>query len=211
MKRREFLETSVVAAALVALISCSSRSDMHEAGLVQGTRGSETASTNGGPAESPASGARLMLRNGWQVQTSSGQPEGEAITKAGFATNGWFSTAIPATVCGVLAQAGVYPDPFFGTNFRNWQGRGGREAAGEAQHRAINFLSLGGFGPSSMCPRKWQDRRSLCILKASTIARTFGSMAKGSPIPIRCWEPCVVSPSTSPRPHGRARGTRSHC
>ena len=99
---------------------------MHDAGLAHGQSGGETVNTSGGSAESLASGARLMLRDGWQVQTSSGQPDGEAISKAGFATNAWFSTSIPATVCGVLAQAGVYPDPFFGTNFRNWQGRGGR-------------------------------------------------------------------------------------
>ncbi len=65
-----------------------------------------------------------MLRDGWQVQTSSGQPEGEAISKAGFAASGWYSTAIPATVSGVLAQSGKFPDPFFGMNLRGWPGRG---------------------------------------------------------------------------------------
>ncbi len=80
--------------------------------------------TSGGPAESPAAGARLMLKKGWQVQTSSGQPEGEAISKTGFAASGWFATAIPASVSGVLANAGVYPDPFVGTNLRDWPGMG---------------------------------------------------------------------------------------
>jgi exo-1,4-beta-D-glucosaminidase len=65
-----------------------------------------------------------MLRDGWQIQTSRGQPGGEDISKAGFAANGWFGTSVPATVSGVLAQSGKFPDPFFGANFRGWPTRG---------------------------------------------------------------------------------------
>jgi exo-1,4-beta-D-glucosaminidase len=65
-----------------------------------------------------------MLRDHWQIQTSSGQPEGEAIAKAGFAASGWYPTVIPASVSGVLAKAGVYPDPFVGANLREWPGMG---------------------------------------------------------------------------------------
>jgi len=111
-------------AALVAFVSCSSRSGVHDIGLVHGQSRGVTANRSGGSAESPACGARLMLRDGWQVQTSSGQPEGEAISKPGFAASGWYSTAIPATVSGVLAQSGKFPDPFFGMNLRGWPGRG---------------------------------------------------------------------------------------
>ena len=131
------IQLLVAGAVVIALASCSPRSDMNEAGLVQGQRGSETANRSSSPTESPASGARLMLRNSWQVQTSSDQPDGAVISKTGFATNAWFSTAIPATVCGVLAQAGVYPDPFFGTNFRNWQGRGGRGGATQGNQFSV--------------------------------------------------------------------------
>jgi exo-1,4-beta-D-glucosaminidase len=73
-----------------------------------------------------------MLRDGWQVQTSSGQPDGEAISKAGFAASGWYPTSVPATVSGVLAQAGVYPDPFVSTNLRAWPGMGSRGGGGPA-------------------------------------------------------------------------------
>ena len=114
MKRREFLKTIAVAATLAAFASCSSRSGVHDTDLAHGQSRGVTVNTSGGSAESPASGARLMLRDGWQVQTSSGQPEGEAISKAGFAASGWFTSAVPATVSGVLAQAGVVlgePDP----------------------------------------------------------------------------------------------------
>jgi exo-1,4-beta-D-glucosaminidase len=65
-----------------------------------------------------------MLRDGWQVQTSSDQPEGVTISKADFAASGWYPTVVPASVSGVLAQAGVYPDPFFSTNLRDWPGMG---------------------------------------------------------------------------------------
>ncbi len=91
----------------------------------------EVTGNSSGSSNGLASGARLMLRDGWQVQTSTGQPEGAAISKAGFAASGWYPTVIPATVSGVLAQAGVYPDPFVGTNLRDWpgMGRGGRGRA----------------------------------------------------------------------------------
>src|SRR5208282_276025 len=112
----------VACAALAAIASCSSRSGVHEIDLAQGQRRGVKADTSGGPTERPASGARLMLRDGWQVQTSSGQPDGEAISKAGFAASGWYPTSVPATVSGVLAQAGVYPDPFVSTNLRAWPG-----------------------------------------------------------------------------------------
>jgi hypothetical protein len=63
-----------------------------------------------------SAGAPLMLRDGWQVQTSTGQPAGAEISKAGFAATGWYKTSIPACVSGVLAQAGVYPVPFVDLN-----------------------------------------------------------------------------------------------
>ncbi len=116
----------VAGVAVVALASCSSRNGVRETDSAHGQSRQATVNSNRHPTESLAAGARLMLRDGWQVQTFSDQPDGAVISKTGFATNAWFSTSIPATVCGVLAQSGVYPDPFFGTNFRNWQGRGGR-------------------------------------------------------------------------------------
>jgi exo-1,4-beta-D-glucosaminidase len=69
-----------------------------------------------------ASGTKLILRDGWQIQTSSGQPEGAVISKVGFDIKGWYPTIIPATVAGVLAHEGVYPDPFVGMNLPEWPG-----------------------------------------------------------------------------------------
>jgi exo-1,4-beta-D-glucosaminidase len=94
--------------------------------------GGATQSKPGNSVKTLALGDRLMLREGWQVQTSSGQPEGPVLSKGDFAAQGWYPTVIPATVSGILAQAGVYPDPFVGTNLRDWpgMGRGGRGARG---------------------------------------------------------------------------------
>ena len=56
-----------------------------------------------GSVQNPASGGRLVLREGWQVQTSTGQADGAVISKAGFAVTGWYPTAIPATVSRISA------------------------------------------------------------------------------------------------------------
>jgi exo-1,4-beta-D-glucosaminidase len=65
-----------------------------------------------------------MLRDGWQVQSSTVHAAGATIAKVGFGTSGWYRTSIPASVSGVLAQAGAYPDPLVGTNLRDWPGMG---------------------------------------------------------------------------------------
>jgi exo-1,4-beta-D-glucosaminidase len=72
--------------------------------------------------ENLAPGTKLMLREGWQIQTSSGQPDGAVISKVGFDIKRWYPTTIPATVAGVLAKEGVYPDPFVGLNLLEWPG-----------------------------------------------------------------------------------------
>jgi exo-1,4-beta-D-glucosaminidase len=80
---------------------------------------------DGGSPPPLAPGARLALREGWQIQTSTGQPGGAAVSKPGFAAAGWYPTTAPATVAGVLAQNEVYPDPFVGMNLRDeWPGIG---------------------------------------------------------------------------------------
>jgi exo-1,4-beta-D-glucosaminidase len=118
--------------ALIVFALGSSPDAAHGIGVAQGQSPSAKANTSAGSIQSVAIGARLMLRDGWQVQTSTGQPDGAVISKTGFAATGWYPTAVPATVSGVLAHAGAYPDPFFGANLRDWpgMGRGGRGAAG---------------------------------------------------------------------------------
>src|SRR5450759_4889692 len=51
-----------------------------------------------GSVQNPASGGRLVLRECWQVQTSTGQADGAVISKAGFAATGWYPTYHPAVI-----------------------------------------------------------------------------------------------------------------
>src|ERR1019366_6307386 len=92
-------------AASISIASWSFAHAAYGAGSAQAQNRGAKASPSAGAAGDLATGARLMLRDGWQVQTSSNQPDGAVISKTGFAASGWFSTAVPATVCGVLAQA----------------------------------------------------------------------------------------------------------
>lgn len=117
----EVFRISLLLWAIFILTSCNSPS------------GGEMRNKQGNSIGNLASGVRLMLRDGWQVQTSSGQPDGAAISKVGFTTSGWYPTVIPASVSGVLAQAGVYPDPFVGTNLCNWPGMGWGGARGASR------------------------------------------------------------------------------
>jgi hypothetical protein len=66
-----------------------------------------------------ASDWRLMLRDGWAIQSSAKVAEnGEALSTAGFTPQGWYSTQAPSTVLAALVQNKVYPDPYFGMNLR---------------------------------------------------------------------------------------------
>ena len=84
--------------------------------------GNEKHKNEGSTLRNLTVGTKLMLRDGWQVQTSSGEPKGAVISKVGFDTNCWYPTTIPATVAGVLTKEGVYPDPFVGMNLLEWPG-----------------------------------------------------------------------------------------
>ena len=130
--RKLRIQLLVASALVIAFTLCSSQCEAQEIGLGHGQNGEVMENARGDSAASLASGVRLVLRDGWQVQTSSGQPDGESIAKAGFAATGWYPTAIPASVSGVLAQVGVYPDPFFSTNLRNWPGTGRGRRGGAA-------------------------------------------------------------------------------
>src|SRR5437773_869725 len=52
--------------------------------------------------------SKLMLREGWQVRSSS--------------SDKWYPTAVPSTVLAALVANKVYPDPYFGLNLRSIPG-----------------------------------------------------------------------------------------
>ena len=72
------------------------------------------------PAVAPA---QTVLREGWKVQSSTQvAASGEKISQAGFATPGWYSTSVPQTVFAILVENGLYQNPYYGTNLRNFPG-----------------------------------------------------------------------------------------
>jgi len=67
--------------------------------------------------------AQTVLREGWKVQSSAQvAAPGEKISQPGFATPGWYATSVPQTVFAVLVENGVYTNPYYGTNLRNFPG-----------------------------------------------------------------------------------------
>ena len=72
---------------------------------------------------SQALGARVTLREGWELQTSSKiDATGEAISAPGFATAGWHEVTVPTTVVAALVKDKTLPDPFFAMNLRKFEG-----------------------------------------------------------------------------------------
>ncbi len=75
-----------------------------------------------GAAAEPGS-SRLMLQEGWQVQSSARVAEkGAALSMPDFQPSDWYKTSVPATVMAVLVKNQVYKDPFFGMNLRQIPG-----------------------------------------------------------------------------------------
>ena len=68
------IRLAIAGVALIVFALGSSPDAAHGIGVEQGQSPSAKANTSAGSIQSVAIGARLMLRDGWQVQTSSGQP-----------------------------------------------------------------------------------------------------------------------------------------
>jgi exo-1,4-beta-D-glucosaminidase len=68
-------------------------------------------------------GTVTPLREGWQVQSVCKlQAAGETIAIDAFAAQNWLQTTVPSTVLAAQVAAGVFPDPYFGTNLRQIPG-----------------------------------------------------------------------------------------
>ncbi len=69
------------------------------------------------------SGARLMLTEGWQIQSSvKATDPGSVISTSNYTPSGWYSCAVPSTVLAALVANKVYPNPNFGMNLRSIPG-----------------------------------------------------------------------------------------
>jgi exo-1,4-beta-D-glucosaminidase len=68
-------------------------------------------------------GARVVLHDGWQVQSSAKiAKNGAVLSTAGYKPAGWYPTSVPSTVVGALVANKVYPDPYYGMNLRSIPG-----------------------------------------------------------------------------------------
>src|SRR4029077_8840549 len=66
---------------------------------------------------------QTVLRDGWKVQSSAQvSASGGQVSEPGFSTRGWDATSAPKTVFAVLVENGVYKDPYYGMNLRNFPG-----------------------------------------------------------------------------------------
>jgi len=65
----------------------------------------------------PAPGTRLLLRDGWRLQSSVlVKEDGPVVSTGQFSPAGWHATTVPSTVLAALIRGGVYPDIRVGLN-----------------------------------------------------------------------------------------------
>jgi exo-1,4-beta-D-glucosaminidase len=80
-------------------------------------------SSKAGQDQMLQSGSRMVLGQGWMVQSSAKAPEsGDVISTAAFHPEGWYPTAVPSTVLAALVRNSVYPNPDYGMNLRSIPG-----------------------------------------------------------------------------------------
>ncbi len=61
--------------------------------------------------------SNFTLSSGWQLQSSANVTDpGNTISQTNYAPTGWHPATVPGTVLTTLVNAGVYPEPLYGTN-----------------------------------------------------------------------------------------------
>src|SRR4029077_15324619 len=66
---------------------------------------------------------QTVLRDGWKVRSSAQvSASGGQISEPGFSTRGWYATSAPKTIFAVLVENGVYKNPYYAMNLRNFPG-----------------------------------------------------------------------------------------
>src|SRR5271163_1101710 len=75
------------------------------------------------PSFQPAPALTLPLREGWTLQSSAKiTGTGEAISASSFQVENWIPADVPTTVVAAQVKNGLLPDPFYGTNLRQYTG-----------------------------------------------------------------------------------------
>jgi exo-1,4-beta-D-glucosaminidase len=65
----------------------------------------------------------LLLHDHWSLQSSAKvEATGEMISSSAFVPKGWHEATVPTTVVAALVKDKTLPDPFFGTNLRQFPG-----------------------------------------------------------------------------------------
>jgi exo-1,4-beta-D-glucosaminidase len=73
---------------------------------------------------------KLLLRNGWVIQSSKEIREnGAVISTSAYQPEKWYPASVPSTVFGTLVENKVFPDPYYGTNIENIPGYISRRGA----------------------------------------------------------------------------------
>ena len=68
-------------------------------------------------------GTVTPLHDNWRLQSACQlHADGAAISAPGFAVSDWLRTSVPSTVLAAQVAAGVFPDPYYGTNIRKLPG-----------------------------------------------------------------------------------------
>jgi len=71
------------------------------------------------PAHAQSNPPGIILRQGWQLQSSCKlDAGGELLSTSTFLPRGWYPVTVPTTVVAALVKNKVYPDPYYGMNLR---------------------------------------------------------------------------------------------
>ena len=99
--------------------------------------------------------ARLMLHEGWSLQTSAKvEAKPEVISTPQFAAKGWMPVTVPTTVVAAQVKDKIFPDPYFGMNLRSLPG--------------VNYPIGGNFSNIPMAPDSpyavsWWYRKTFAV------------------------------------------------
>jgi exo-1,4-beta-D-glucosaminidase len=127
--------------------------------------------TPAAPAAKHDTETKLMLHEGWALQTSAKvEAKGEVISTPGFAPKGWHAANIPSTVVAALVKDKTLADPFAGMNLRSYPG--------------VNYPLGGNFSNIAMAPDSpyavsWWYRKAFTVpaaYKGKTIWLKFNGI-----------------------------------
>ena len=94
----------------------------------------------------------IQLKSNWHLQSSAViEEKAEKISSIGYDSENWYSIDIPKTVLAAMADAGVYPEPYFGLNLKS--------IPGYRENRWLAMLKDSPFYPT------WWYRKSFTIPK----------------------------------------------